>query len=266
MVVCIKRQFATEKRSLDWCIANYPNYEAKAKRQIACLSQFVHLDSNTRILEIGAAQGRLLIALQKLGYHCEGVEPSEEAIAVSRALSLKLDAVAKIRKGFAENLPYEDPEFECVIAESVMEHVSDPEEVFKEVFRILKPGGAFYFTTTSSLCPMQGEIKFFPFFSWYPQQLKVKVIEWARQHRPSWIGYTDTPAINWFTPWKAKRMLKRQGFVQVYSTWDVITPAIVRDSSPYKRAVLKVIQLNVLTRMIGYLLYPELSCIAIKRR
>jgi ubiquinone/menaquinone biosynthesis C-methylase UbiE len=45
--------------------------------------------------------------------------------------------------GNIENLPYKDQTFNLVFSTNVLEHLNKPEMVFKEVYRILKPGGYF---------------------------------------------------------------------------------------------------------------------------
>lgn len=161
---------------------------------------FTNLQKGAKVLEIGAAQGLSIIAFEELGYECSGIEPWEDALEVSKQLAKNLNMKIDIRKGIAEKLPFADNSFDAVIADSVMEHVKDVECVMSEVFRVLKKGGAFYFSTASAMCPKQGEIRFFPFFSWYPQRLKVKIMNFAVKKKPSLVGYTEAPAINWFTP------------------------------------------------------------------
>lgn len=266
MVISLKKHFASEKRSLAYCIENYPYHEAKARDCIAQLSQVISLNGDSRILEIGAAQGSLLIALKRLGYCCEGLEPCEEAIEVSKGLSAQLHTNVSITKGYAERLPYGDAQFDCVMALYVMEHVRDAQKVFEEAFRVIRPGGVFYFSTTNSLCPQQGEIRFLPFFSWYPDRLKVRIMEWAKVHWPSLVGYTDAPAINWFTPRKATRMLMKAGFARVYDTWDVITPpASPYMKKRYMRMAVRMIKLSTLTRRLADIFIPAgVQFIAVK--
>lgn len=45
-----------------------------------------------------------------------------------------------------ENLTFEGESFDLFITQDVMEHVFDPERAFKEIARVLKPGGAHIFT------------------------------------------------------------------------------------------------------------------------
>ncbi len=46
-----------------------------------------------------------------------------------------------------ENLPFSANTFDVVISLWVLEHLSDPEKVFKEIARVLKPSGVFMFAT-----------------------------------------------------------------------------------------------------------------------
>ena len=47
----------------------------------------------------------------------------------------------------ASGIPYPDQVFDVVFADNVVEHLSDPLSVFREVHRVLKPGGVFLFKT-----------------------------------------------------------------------------------------------------------------------
>lgn len=47
----------------------------------------------------------------------------------------------------AEHLPFEDGEFELILCTEVLEHVKNPFNVEKELYRVLKPGGRLILTT-----------------------------------------------------------------------------------------------------------------------
>jgi ubiquinone/menaquinone biosynthesis C-methylase UbiE len=124
-------------------------------------------------------------------------------------------------EGSAERIPFPSESFDVVHASSVMEHVQDLDASLAEVNRVLKPGGVFWFNSTSAMCPLQSEIRGFPLFGWYPNGFKVKIMEWARDHHPELVAHTQTPAFHWFTPWKATAVLKRNGFHRVFDRWDL---------------------------------------------
>jgi UDP-N-acetylglucosamine 2-epimerase (non-hydrolysing) len=47
----------------------------------------------------------------------------------------------------ADGIPYEDARFDVVFSDNVLEHLDEPLQVFREVARVLKPGGVFLFKT-----------------------------------------------------------------------------------------------------------------------
>jgi ubiquinone/menaquinone biosynthesis C-methylase UbiE len=174
-----------------------------------------------KVLDIGASAGEFLVACYQLGYSCHGIEPWEEARMNAAILSKHLGIPIDIKNGVAESIPFDANMFDIVHAKSVIEHVENVEIAFGEIYRVLKPGGVFWFNTASAMCPRQAEIRGFPAFGWYPDSLKRRIMYWAKEAKPHLIGYTKTPAINWFTPWKAREMLSRHGFHQVYDRWDL---------------------------------------------
>ena len=261
MVVSLKKHFATETRSLEWCLKEYPKIEKDATEVIEKIKSKVNLDLNSRILEIGTAQGLFMIALRRFGYQCEGIEPCTQAHRVSKELEKKLNQKLSLTKGFAESLSFKESSFDVVIGMSVIEHVRDVRKVFSEVYNVLKPGGGFYFLTASSLSPKQSEIRFFPFFSWYPDNIKRKIMRWALKYKPSLIGYTHTPAINWFTPWKAKKLLKAAGFKKIYDHWDLLSEQY---PGRKKRNLLKLIRSNKALKLLADVIKSECSYLAVK--
>jgi SAM-dependent methyltransferase len=87
-----------------------------------------------RILDVGCGTGANLEMLRQFG-EAEGVDVSDEALEFCRKKGLK------VHQGLAEELPFEDGEFEIVTALDVVEHLDDDVAGLKEMHRVLKKGG-----------------------------------------------------------------------------------------------------------------------------
>lgn len=256
-----KRIIATEQRSFEEILDELPGRKKFAKVVFDRLHRIASLPEQARVLEVGAAAGENLIAFNQLGYFCQGIEPWEEARLNADRLSKHLGIPIDVQNGVAESIPFDDNKFDVVWAKSVIEHVLDVEKAFCEIYRVLKPGGVFWFNAASSMSPWQAEIRGFPAFGWYPDALKLKIMYWAREHKPHLIGYTKMPAINWFTPWKAREMLKRHGFRQVYDRWDLRGE---NEGSKVYSILLCLIRATGLTKIFADIIVPGCSYVAVK--
>ena len=214
-----------------------------------------------RVLDLGTAQGLNVLAFNRAGYDASGVEPWLPAIETGRELAREMDVEVDLVEGMGEKLPFPNEEFDLVIANAVMEHVRDPKEVFREVYRVLRPGGGFYFHTTTALARKQDEIKWFPLFAWYPDRLKRRIMDWAAAKHPSWIGHTTMPAYNWFTPWGVRRDLGEAGYARVVERWD-----LVRDEEfeGWQRSALRLFRSRKRLRTVGEFVKPGSGYLALK--
>jgi SAM-dependent methyltransferase len=56
-------------------------------------------------------------------------------------------SLRRVARAHASTLPFADATFDLVTANMVVEHLDDPEAQFREIARVLRPGGAFLFHT-----------------------------------------------------------------------------------------------------------------------
>ena len=54
-------------------------------------------------------------------------------------------------RGHIDSLPFKDSHFDLVTANMVVEHLGDPALQFREIYRILRPGGIFLFHTPNAI-------------------------------------------------------------------------------------------------------------------
>ncbi len=95
----------------------------------------------SRILDVGCGTGVLLRSLEKAGFDAEGIEPSPFASEFARSKNHRVLTGDFLEADFPEN------SFDAVLAMEVLEHVHDPAAFIAQVYRVLKPGGLFYYTT-----------------------------------------------------------------------------------------------------------------------
>lgn len=103
------------------------------------------LNPGETVVDIGSGAGfDTLIAASQVGSSGKviGVDMTEEmrAKAMAGARHLGLTNV-EIRAGYAEDLPVESDSVDAVISNGVINLCPDKQAVFREIFRVLKPGG-----------------------------------------------------------------------------------------------------------------------------
>lgn len=88
-----------------------------------------------RILDIGCGAGYHLVKFSEMGFNATGVEPSEAMLSLARS---QVGARAGLKKGLAEDLPFEDNEFDIAVFIFSLEYIDDPEKALAEAFRVTK--------------------------------------------------------------------------------------------------------------------------------
>ena len=257
----VRQHRAAEQIDFEQALARLPIVQSHLEKLLARLERVRPVRAGAAVLDLGAAQGQFLIACAKRGLSAVGIEPWDRARELARRLAEHEGVDVRIEKGAAESLPLPSGQFDLVHANSVIEHVTDVRAALAEVFRVLKPDGVFWFSAASSLCPRQREISGFPLFGWYPDRLKRRIMQWAKTRRPHLIGHTQTPAVNWFSPFKARRLLRRPGFREIYDRWDL---RLLSEGGALHAAALAAARSSALAKLLADVLIPACSYAAVK--
>lgn len=94
------------------------------------------LQPNAQLLDLGAGAGIIPEAnFKDRAARVCGVDPDPRVDENPYLHEAKV--------GLGDRIPYPDGQFDVVIANNVLEHLEHPVEVFREIRRVLKPGGTF---------------------------------------------------------------------------------------------------------------------------
>lgn len=120
-----------------------------SRRTVATMADKVSLGADSRVLDIGAGYGgSARYIASRCGSTVEALNLSEVENERDRQMNREqgLDHLIEVTDGDFENLPCSDNSFDVVWSQDAILHSGDRERVFREVDRVLKPGGFFIFT------------------------------------------------------------------------------------------------------------------------
>ena len=102
--------------------------------------------AGARGLDLGCGQGWYASELARMGYRMNGCDLSEKQIEHARSFAAKEGVSVDFTVADASRLPYGDESFDFAYAVNMVHHLTvleTREQVFREVARVLKPGGVF---------------------------------------------------------------------------------------------------------------------------
>jgi ubiquinone/menaquinone biosynthesis C-methylase UbiE len=163
-----------------------------------------------RVLEVGCGAGYDAYAFLLNGADYTGIDITPENPERVRAHLGFYGLTPNVMEADAENLPFEDESFDVVFSNGVLMSTPDMPKAFREAFRVLRPGGAFYATIYNANS------------SFY--RLNVVLIDhiakggWRKRsltERRSMIEYTTSdqlPLVDVYTRKQLGRLLREVGF------------------------------------------------------
>ncbi|MBV8116101.1 MAG: methyltransferase domain-containing protein [Silvibacterium sp.] len=150
--------------------SSYSHYESDVYRQVriatygadlgqtswvtneesAEIPRLLQLTPASRVLEIGCGSGRYALQLaETMGCSVLGVDINESGIRNGAALARARNLSARVtfeQRDVSQKLSFPDVSFDAISANDVLCHIPGRLEVFREIFRILRPLGRFLFS------------------------------------------------------------------------------------------------------------------------
>jgi 2-polyprenyl-3-methyl-5-hydroxy-6-metoxy-1,4-benzoquinol methylase len=116
------------------------------ERKWPILAPLIPTDSSLTILDYGCGNGEILVEMQRLNPAARyfGADVSNTAIEAAR---VRLPGVTFHAISDGGGLPLENGAVDFIFCSEVIEHVYDTEATFRELARLLRPGGHLLLTT-----------------------------------------------------------------------------------------------------------------------
>ncbi len=100
-----------------------------------------HAMKGLKTLEVGCGLGTDLVQFAKAEANTYALDLSKNSLYLAKQNLANHNLSSKLIHADAENIPYEDASFDLIYSWGCLHHTETPEKAFKELYRILKPGG-----------------------------------------------------------------------------------------------------------------------------
>ncbi|WP_338224790.1 class I SAM-dependent methyltransferase [Algoriphagus confluentis] len=116
-----------------------------------------------KILDAGCGEGRNAVYFIQKEYQVFGIDSNETAIQYCRYMAKSLNPefdIHRFQRGRLEEIPFHHQAFDAVICSAVLhfaENVDNFWQMVREIHRVLKPGGIFWFRMTTDFCGISGK-------------------------------------------------------------------------------------------------------------
>lgn len=164
------------------------------------------LGSDVDVLEIGSGTGALLQVLAARGVRAQGIELRQEFIDQARQWYGELP----LTRVTGTALPFPAKAFDVVMSFDVFEHIPDSDAHLREVWRVLRPGGAYLMQTPNKWMNAIFEtVRWRSFTGWREDHCSLHSLSelTARLHRNGFerVRPYDIPVVNEFFRAKVRR-------------------------------------------------------------
>ena len=123
-----------------------PGWQASGDQLEALVRSRLTADSH--VLDLGCGRGGVVELFWRDVKLAAGLDPDIPSLSEHRAAGMP------VIRGVGERMPFVDASFDLIVCLWVLEHLREPLTTFREVRRILRPGGHFIFLTPNLRHPL----------------------------------------------------------------------------------------------------------------
>lgn len=152
---------------------------------------FSYRPGRVKVLDVGCGAGFLSNHLGKEGFDVTAIDLSGPSLNVAKRRDESHSV--KYLQADAYDLPFDDESFDVVTSTDFLEHVSEPQRVLKEISRVLRPAGFFFFHTFNR--------------NWISNLMVIKSLEWFIKKTPDHLHVYDL----FIKPKELKKWLELEG-------------------------------------------------------
>ncbi len=134
----------------------YPDFQNGGQIYRDQISEQANLEAV--VLDAGCGDGGILTQYKHLFHKLVGLDNDQNLLDKNKYIDEKICANLS-------RIPLSDESIDLISSDFVLEHVQNPDLVFQEIARVLKPGGTFLFRTTNVYNPIMLLSKFLPLFT-----------------------------------------------------------------------------------------------------
>lgn len=160
------------------------------------------------VLDLCCGWGEFVVNFRKRGIKCYGIDISD-TIYHGLVLARENSIPSSFINGDVYSLPFKSDFFDVVYSFSALEHIERPQELLKQIYRVIKPGGSLFLTFPNPLYPIDGHT-FLWFVPYLPHRLAGKYVKLRKKRRATdhWdVWYHKRRHVNTWA--------KRAGFTEI---------------------------------------------------
>lgn len=159
-------------------LAPIDEFHVRGRQATLELAEAARIQAHHAVLDVGSGiRGPARCLASQFGCRVTGLDLTDEYCHAASLLSERvgLGRLVRFQQGDALSMPFADAFFDVVWTEHVAMNISDKQTLYREMNRVLKPGGTL---AIYDVCSGQGGSVHFP-------------VPWARSTEASWLAAPD---------------------------------------------------------------------------